>query len=152
MHGGEHRDVETEPARIQQSAIALDVAGFLQRSHPAQAGRRRNADAPGQFDVGDSAVGLNFAEDFKVDLVEILRHAGQGPGWPKLAVNTGNSLSAAGSGCAILLRVHCAIYPVPGKIRRYGLQFLHSLPDTLKLDLTLSAPSPCLSGRLLLKR
>jgi len=83
MHRCEHRDIETEPARIQQSAIPLDIAGFLQRSHPAQAGWRRNADASGQLNVGDAAIGLDFAEDFKVDLVKILRHAGQGPGLAK---------------------------------------------------------------------
>ena len=75
VHRREHRDVEAEPARIQQAAIALDVALFLQRADPAQAGRRRNPDALGQFDIGDSAVGLDFGENSEVDFVKILRHA-----------------------------------------------------------------------------
>jgi hypothetical protein len=79
MHRSEHRDVESQPARIQQAAVAQDVAFFLQRPHPAQAGWRRNTDPFGQFHVGDSAVGLDFAEDSKVDFVKILRHAGPGP-------------------------------------------------------------------------
>ena len=79
MHGRKHRDVEAEPARIQQAAVALDVALLLQRPDPAQAGRRRNADPFGQFHVGDSAVGLDFGEDFEVDFVKILRHAGPVP-------------------------------------------------------------------------
>src|SRR5271169_3670716 len=45
-----------------------------------------------------------------------------------------------------------ALYPpAHGKFCRFGLQFLHSSPDVLDLDLTLSAPSPCLTGRILLK-
>src|SRR4051812_2148521 len=32
----------------------------------------------------------------------------------------------------------------PRKIRRFGLQFLHSYPDVLDLDLTLLAPPRCL--------
>src|SRR5882757_4433194 len=41
--------------------------------------RRGNTDAFGQLDIGDSAIGLDFAENFKVDLVKILRHAGPSP-------------------------------------------------------------------------
>src|SRR4051812_10199849 len=36
--------------------------------------------------------------------------------------------------------------PVPGKIRWYELQFLHSSPDVLDLDLTLSALREVLPG------
>src|ERR1700722_19728953 len=38
------------------------------------------------------------------------------------------------------------IFAGAGKNRGYGLQFLHSLPDILDLDSTLSAPPRCLSG------
>jgi hypothetical protein len=115
MHGGEHRDVEAEPARIEHSAITEDVALFLQRSHPAQAGRRRNADPFGQFNIGDSAVGLDFAENFEVDFVKVLRHAGPDPGLAMREMAVGNSLSAAGKLCAILLRVRCANFPTHGE-------------------------------------
>src|SRR5882757_9330800 len=73
-------------------------------------------------------------------------------GWQRLAGNIGNSLSAAGQRYAILLRVRCANYPLAGKICRYGLQFLHGLPDILDLDLTLSAPSRCPAGHIPPKR
>jgi len=57
----------------------LDIALLLQRADPAQAGGRRNTDAFGQFDIGDSAVGLDFGQDFEVDFVKILRHARRVP-------------------------------------------------------------------------
>jgi hypothetical protein len=37
--------------------------------------RRRNADAFGQFHIGDSAIGLDFGKNSEVDFVKILRHA-----------------------------------------------------------------------------
>src|SRR5215212_1207561 len=83
MHGCEHGDVKAEPARIEKPAIALDVALFLERSHPAQTRRWGNPYPLGQFDVGNSAVGLDLAQNFEVDLVKILRHAGPGPWWTK---------------------------------------------------------------------
>ena len=114
MHRRKHRDVEAEPARIQQAAIALDVTFFLQRPDPAQARRRRNADALGQFHICDSAVGLDFGEDFEVDLVKILRHAVRFPeALERSASAAGNSLSAARAIDAILLRVQCAISRSP---------------------------------------
>src|SRR6202043_1754925 len=42
--------------------------------------------------------------------------------------------------------------PLTGNFCRYGLQFLHSLPDVLDLDLTLSAPPRRLSGLIPPKR
>jgi hypothetical protein len=106
----------TSPDNIQHSRTsgsARTNSSNARRSasaYPAQAGRRRNPDAFGQFDVGDSAVGLDFAEDFEIDLVKILRHAGPVPGLTKAADNTGNTLTPAGGLCAILLRVRCAIF------------------------------------------
>src|SRR5206468_841653 len=97
---------EAEPARIQQAPIALDVPFFLQRADPAQAGWRRNADAFGEFHVGDSAVGLDFGKNSEIDFVKILRHARPVPWfWLGSAGITGNSLSARRAACAILLRV-----------------------------------------------
>jgi hypothetical protein len=52
-----------------------DEAGLLQRAHAAQAGRRGNADAARQFDIGHAPVGLQFAQDGPVDTVEL------DPGW-----------------------------------------------------------------------
>ena len=78
MYGGKHRDVETEPARVEQPAIPLDVAFLFQSPDPAQAGRRRNPDPFGQFDIGDSTVSLDFAQDFEVDFVKVLGHVNSG--------------------------------------------------------------------------
>src|SRR3981189_2993176 len=83
--GTEANHETAEPRR--PAAVAQNVALFLQRPHPAQAGRRRNADAFGQFDIGDSAIGLDFGEDFEVDFVKILRHAGPVP-WARGAWQT----------------------------------------------------------------
>ena len=69
MHRGEHGDVEAEQPRIEQAAVTLDVTGLFQRPHPTQAGRRRDADPLGQFDIGDAAVGLDLGENLEVDLV-----------------------------------------------------------------------------------
>src|SRR5207253_5009723 len=95
----------------------------------------RNADAFGQFNVGDSAVGLDFAEDFEVDLVKILRHAGPGPGGDGACERLSETVLAQLPEPA---QFYCACgassSPWVGKIRRYGLQFLHSLPDILNLD------------------
>src|SRR3984957_8908982 len=148
MDGGEHGDVEAEPARVEQSAVALDVALLLQRAHPAQAGRWRDADALGQLDIGDSAVGLDLAQDFEIDLIKILRHVNSGV-WNcknRAAGPTATLLAQHGWNAQFYYACSAPFLLLEGKIRRYGLQFLHSLPDALDLDLTLSAPSRCLSG------
>jgi hypothetical protein len=41
---------------IEHGAIAGDQAGLFQRAHPAQAGRRRQADAVGQILIADAAI------------------------------------------------------------------------------------------------
>src|SRR5580692_6290729 len=111
MHRGKYGDIETELSRIEQPAIALDVAGLLQGADPPQARRRRNADPLGQFDIGDSAISLDFAEDFEVNFVKILRHEVRVPrGKGALGVRRqffvavcGNTLSPARPSRAILL-------------------------------------------------
>ena len=123
MDGRKYRDVETELSRIEQPAIALDVAGLLQRPDAAQARRRRNADAFGQLNIRDSAVSLDFAQDFEVNFVKILRHAvrvpqgeGASGGWPPIfAAACGNTLSPARPHRAILLRVRCVNFLAHGK-------------------------------------
>ena len=67
-----HRDAnqrhqrETELAGVEKCAVADDQAGFFQRPYPAQAGRRRQADAVGQILVADPAVLLQNSEDLPV--------------------------------------------------------------------------------------
>ena len=63
------------PTRVEKTAITLNIAGLFQGTDPAQTGGRRDAHPPGQFHIGDSAVGLDLAEDFQVDFVKALRHA-----------------------------------------------------------------------------
>ena len=70
MHHGEHGDLVAEQLLVEQRPVALDEAGLLQRPHPAQAGRRRNADPARQLHIGDAAVLLQFLQDFPVDGVE----------------------------------------------------------------------------------
>ena len=50
--------------------IAADIAGLFQRPDPAQAGRRRNADALGQLDIGHAPIGLEIGQNTAVDIVE----------------------------------------------------------------------------------
>ncbi len=57
--------------------IAADHPGLFQAADAAQAGRRGDARAPRQFDVGHSPVGLQFRQDATVDRVED-RHVAAG--------------------------------------------------------------------------
>jgi hypothetical protein len=78
MYRRKHRNVEAESARIEQPAIALDITFLFERPDSAQARRRRNPDPLGELDICNSAVGLDLAQDFEVDLVKILRHVESG--------------------------------------------------------------------------
>ena len=64
-------DVQAERRAVEHGAIAADDAAFLQPLDAAQAWRRRNADPARQFDIGDAAVVLQFAQDLPVDGIEI---------------------------------------------------------------------------------
>src|SRR5262249_38213571 len=70
MHHGEDRDFVAELLFVEQRAIALDEAGFLQRTDAAQTGRRGNTDTACQLHVRDAAFRLPFFQDFAVDRVE----------------------------------------------------------------------------------
>ena len=50
--------------------IAADRAHLLQRPDAAEAGRRGQADALGEFDIGHPPVGLEMGEDLAVDTVQ----------------------------------------------------------------------------------
>ena len=58
---------------LEHGAIAADDAIGLQPLQPAQAGRHRQADQFRQLHHGDAAIGLQRAEDFAVDIVELER-------------------------------------------------------------------------------
>ncbi len=70
MHHGEHRHLVAKLLLVEQRAVALDVAGLLQRAHAAQARRRRNADAARQFHIGHAAVVLQLFQNFAVDGIQ----------------------------------------------------------------------------------
>src|SRR5437764_474023 len=75
VHHREHGDVEAEQLLVEQSAVALDEASLLQRPHPAQAGRRRDADPARQLHIGHPAVVLQLLQDLPVDGVDAGGHA-----------------------------------------------------------------------------
>ena len=52
--------------------IALDVTGFLQRTHAPQTRGRRDLCPARQLDIGDPAVALQLGEDSQVDGVEFV--------------------------------------------------------------------------------
>ncbi len=56
---------------VQHGPVAGDDAGFFQRPHPAQAGRRRQADALGQVLIADAPVRLQDGKNFPVVAVNI---------------------------------------------------------------------------------
>jgi hypothetical protein len=57
--------------RIEPRAIALDKTVALQPLQALADRGRRQADALGQFDIGDAAILLKDREDFAVNLVNL---------------------------------------------------------------------------------
>ncbi|PAV74996.1 hypothetical protein WR25_10395 [Diploscapter pachys] len=75
---------EAEAGGIEIGVIAADHTRFLQRTHAAQAGRRCEADAFGELDVGHAPILLQMSEDLTIDPIErhcesVLRSAGVTP-------------------------------------------------------------------------
>ena len=70
MHHGERDHLAAQLLLVEKRAIAANVAGLLEGAHTAQAGRRRDADPPRQFDIGHAAVLLKLAQDMEVDGIE----------------------------------------------------------------------------------
>ena len=69
----DHGEIEPERLAVEQGGAADDNPGVLQRLDPARAGRRRQPDTLGQFEVGKAAVVLQCGKDAAVDLVEFVR-------------------------------------------------------------------------------
>src|SRR3546814_4900945 len=63
-------EAEAEPATVEDGAIAADIALLLQPLDPAQAGRRRQADPVGQFNIAEPAVRLQGGKDSPVEFVQ----------------------------------------------------------------------------------
>ena len=57
---------------VQQGDIAVDQSALLERTHPAQAGGRREVDALGELHVGYSAVAHQLAQDRPVEIIKVL--------------------------------------------------------------------------------
>ena len=72
-HREEHHLV-AEHLRVEQRPVAPDVAGLLERPHPAQARRRRETDATRELHIRDAGVVLELAQDGKVDRIEASAH------------------------------------------------------------------------------
>src|SRR5690348_5401378 len=68
---GKDGDAETEQFRIDVGVISPDESGFLERAHAPEAGRRRDAGALGEIDIGHAAIGLQVTQDASIDLVEL---------------------------------------------------------------------------------
>src|SRR5690606_3880975 len=64
-------NLEPELARVELGVVAADQPDFLERAYPAQAGRGRDADATGQFDIGHPSVSLELRENPVVDWIEL---------------------------------------------------------------------------------
>jgi hypothetical protein len=67
---GEEGDRPAQRLRVRVGVVAADHPGFLQPADAAQAGRRRDAGAARQLDIGHAAVGLQFGQDSAVDGVQ----------------------------------------------------------------------------------
>src|SRR3546814_4867680 len=71
----EHGDAVAELRGVEVGMIGPDDPRFFEGADPAQAGRGGHPDHLRQFDIGDPAVFLDFAENLQVDLIEFLaRH------------------------------------------------------------------------------
>ena len=70
----EHGHLVAELPFVEQRAVALDVAGFLEPAYAPQAWWRRDTDPARQLHVGDAAIVLQLLEDLAVDGVESGRH------------------------------------------------------------------------------
>lgn len=71
-----HRKCRSAPSasgrmRIEIGAVAGDQAGLLQRPYPAQAGRRRQADAVGQVLIADAPISLQDGKDLPVVAIDL---------------------------------------------------------------------------------
>jgi hypothetical protein len=73
-HQGIGEDRQADGRRVQQRGVACDVSGALQAAQPPPARRRGQADALGEFLVGDARIGLQLFEDAPVQPVEGLGH------------------------------------------------------------------------------
>src|SRR3546814_9611894 len=61
---------QPDGCRLEQGHVAGDDAGLLQLAHAPPAGRGRDADRPGEIDVGNAGVLLQHRQDAAVDGVE----------------------------------------------------------------------------------
>ena len=68
-----------EDASVADAVKAGAIGYLLKGTDAAQARRRRNADPPRQFHIGDAAVGLQLFEDLAVDSVETVGQGGNAP-------------------------------------------------------------------------
>ncbi|MNP62049.1 hypothetical protein D3C76_1572920 [compost metagenome] len=72
VHADQHvsGQAQAELLAVQQRHLAEDVAVVLQLLDPPRTGRRRQADAFGQFLIGNACIALQFGEDLQVVAIE----------------------------------------------------------------------------------
>ena len=80
-HHREDLHLEAQRAGIDLGVIAPDVAGFLERADPPQAGRCRDADPSRKLDVRHAAVGLKLGENLAVDRIQLVAGHARVPFW-----------------------------------------------------------------------
>jgi len=69
-HKGQY--TEAELVAVQGCVVAGDVAGLFERTHPAPAGRGRQAHTLGQFGIRQTGVFLQLVEDGPVEFVNLV--------------------------------------------------------------------------------
>jgi hypothetical protein len=72
----ESDEVKAQLRGIEHRVIAFDDARLFQLAHAPEAGRRRNAHALGQLDIGHSTVALQFPQDLQINCVQLGSHQG----------------------------------------------------------------------------
>lgn len=112
---GKDHDRIAKLGRIKIGVITADDARFLQRAHPAQAGRRGQPDPLGQLDVGDAPFVLQFGQKPAIDRIQIC-HAPSNPPCPSEMTPQidwqGRNISRDGKPTAVILLFMVAIVPL----------------------------------------
>ena len=68
--GSKHRDRIAQARCTKRGVIAFDHAIFFKCPHPAQTGRRCEAHARGEIDIGHPAIHLQLCENLTVYIVK----------------------------------------------------------------------------------
>ena len=70
LDADKYRHAQTNSIAAEQGAIALDDPFLFQALYTPQARGRRQADFPGEFDIGEARVGLKLGDDAMVQRIK----------------------------------------------------------------------------------